>query len=154
MTVPLFFPASSPWRSLVKRAAVDEEVEKFRQIVIAARSSATVAPQADECLARLNALYQKNPTLFTAEDTRFVNVMRGFLAIRLAAHTKPAKVAAPPAKVRKRKGDTLDHCWRCETPVDERFTTICPDCDSKEYHWRVCPVCKACGCQRAGKVLV
>jgi hypothetical protein len=135
----------------VKRAAVEEEVERFRQVVIAARGTATVAPQADECMARLNALFQQNPKLFTAEDTRFVNVMRGFLGVRLAAHAQPS---GTHTKVRKRKGDTLDHCWRCETPVDERFTTICQECDSKEYHWRVCPVCNACGCQRAGKVLV
>jgi len=136
----------------MKRAAVEEEVERFRQVVIASRGSGDVAPEADECLSRLNALYQKNPKLFTAEDTRYVNVIRGVLAKRLAAHTTES--GGVHTKVRRRKGDTLDHCWRCETPVDERFTKICPECDSKEYHWRVCPVCNACGCQRTGKILV
>jgi hypothetical protein len=135
----------------MKRAAIDDEVEKFRQLVIAARSSAKVEPEATACLERLNALYSKHPALFTAEDTRFINVMRGFLAVRLAAH---APANGTYAKKAKRKGDQLDHCWRCQTPVDERFTEICKECDSKDYHWRVCPVCQACGCQRTGKVLV
>jgi hypothetical protein len=56
--------------------------------------------------------------------------------------------------MKRRRGDTLEHCWRCETRLDERFTEVCPACDSKAYHWLVCPVCHACGCQRSGKVLV
>jgi rRNA maturation endonuclease Nob1 len=129
---------------------VAENVEALRQLVIAARADATVGPAADECLNRLNQLHADDPTAFTTEDVRFVNVLRGYLGIRLAAHQPAAK----HAKKAKRKGDKLDHCWRCETPVDERFTDICPDCDSKAYHWRVCPVCTACGCQRAGGRLV
>jgi len=132
------------------RVVVAEETEKLRQLVIASRNSADVGPQAEKCLERLQALYRQDPEQFTAEDIRWVNVLRGNLAARLAAHQPAGK----HTKAAKRKGDTLDHCWRCETPVDERFTEICPECDSKAYHWRVCPVCRACGCQRAGKVLV
>ena len=131
-------------------AEIETETEKFRQLVIASRSTPGVGPQAEECLVKLNEMYQKNPKLFTKEDVRWLNVLRGTLSVRLAAHGPKAT----HARKAKRKGDQLDHCWRCETPVDERFTEICPECDSKEYHWRVCPVCKACGCQRAGKVLM
>jgi hypothetical protein len=131
-------------------AEIENVTESLRQLVIASRNTPTVGPKAEEHLARLNELYEKNPKAFSKEDVRWVNVLRGYLSVRLASHG-PKAVHARKAK---RKGDRLDHCWRCETPVDERFTEICPDCDTKEYHWRVCPVCKACGCQRAGKVLV
>jgi hypothetical protein len=131
-------------------AEIEQVTEALRQLVIASRNSPTVGPKAEQHLARLNELYEKNPKAFTKEDIRWVNVLRGHLSVRLAAHGP--KVAH--TRKAKRKGDQLDHCWRCETPVDERFTEICPECDSKEYHWRVCPVCKACGCQRSGKVLV
>jgi hypothetical protein len=131
-------------------AEIENVTESLRQLVIASRNTPTVGPKAEEHLARLNELYEKNPKAFSKEDVRWVNVLRGYLSVRLASHG-PKAVHARKAK---RKGDQLDHCWRCETPVDERFTEICPDCDTKEYHWRVCPVCKACGCQRAGKVLV
>lgn len=132
------------------RAAAEEQTEQFRQYVIASRSNSKVGPAAEECLVKLNELHQQDPAMFTTEEARWLNVLRGYLATRLAAH-KPAGTHTRKAK---RKGDQLDHCWRCETPVDERFTEICPKCDSKEYHWRTCPVCSACGCQRAGKVLV
>ena len=128
----------------------DDLTERFRQIVIASRSNAELGSDADECMARLNELFAEDPTQFTAEDVRWVNVLRGTLAKRMVAHA-PKKTYTPKAK---RKGDKLDHCWRCETPVDERWEEICPTCDSKAYHWRTCPVCQACGCQREGKTLV
>jgi hypothetical protein len=134
-----------------EQASVKDQTETLRQLVIASRSDPTVEPAAEQCLSRLNALYARDPGLFSAEDVRWVNVLRGYLGVRLAAHRPKGR---PAARVAKRKGDKLDHCWRCETPVDERFTEICPTCDSKAYHWRVCPVCRACGCQRSGKVLV
>jgi len=132
------------------KAAAEEEIERFRQLVIAARGTPSVGPKADECLERLNALFRRDPRLFSEEDVRWLNVLRGYLGVRLAAHGPRAE----HTRLAKRKGDTLTHCWRCETPVDERFTEVCPDCDSKAYHWRVCPVCRACGCQRSGKLLV
>jgi hypothetical protein len=132
------------------RAAIEEEAEQLRQLVIASRSNPSVGPEAEKCLERLRAMYRKSPDLFNQEDKRWLNVLRGFLGVRLAAHTP----SGPHTKKAKRKGDQLDHCWRCETPVDERFTEICPTCDSKAYHWRICPVCKACGCQRSGNELV
>lgn len=134
----------------MSKTAVEEQTEKLRQVVIAARSDPSVGPQGEQCCEKLNELFSKNPAAFSPEDVRWVNVLRGYLAVRLAAHSPAKKFNKKP----KRKGDQLDHCWRCETPVDERFTDICPDCDSKQYHWRVCPVCQACGCQRASKVLV
>jgi hypothetical protein len=135
----------------VTKTTVHEETERFRQLVIESRSTPEVGPQAEECVTRLNQLYGNNPALFTAEDVRFVNVLRGTLSVRLAAH---GPKSGPFAKKAKRRGDTLDHCWRCQTPVDERFKEICPACDSKEYHWRICPVCHGCGCQRSGKILI
>ncbi|MFO0850321.1 MAG: hypothetical protein U0871_17445 [Gemmataceae bacterium] len=132
------------------RTAVEEETERFRQLVIAARTTPKVRTQADRCVANLNTLYQHDKSLFTIEDGRWLNVLRGFLGVRLAAH----EPAVPHTKKAKRKGDQLDHCWRCETPVDERFTAVCPKCDSSAYHWRVCPVCEACGCQRNGDAIV
>jgi hypothetical protein len=131
--------------------AVENQIEKFRQLVIASRSNPDVGPDAEKSLERLNALFADDPEQFTAEDVRWVNVLRGYLAIRLAAH---GPKDGPHTKKAKRKGDQLDHCWRCQTTIDERFTQICPTCDSKEYHWRTCPVCHACGCQRTGKMLV
>lgn len=139
--------------SSVVGSAKENDTEELRRLVIRARDTAEVAPEADQCLDRLRQLYTADPAQFSTEDVRWVNVLRGFLAVRLAAHGPTAKGPAP-ARSPKRKGDTLDHCWRCETPTDARFTEICPTCDSKAYHWRVCPVCRACGCQRSGKVLV
>lgn len=135
----------------MSRAAVVEQTERLRQIVIEARGSAAVTDQADKCLAALNSLYAKDQEAFTPEDVRWVNVLQGTLSKRLAAHTPDATKHAPKAK---RKGDQLTHCWRCETPVDERFVVSCTACDSKAYHWMTCPVCQACGCQRAGGTLV
>ena len=132
------------------KAAVEEETERFRQYVIASRGTASVGPQAEESLKRLNDIFRQKPELFSEEDKRWLNVLRGYLGQRLAGH-RPAVTVARKAK---RKGDKLDHCWRCETPIDERFVEMCPDCSEKAYQWRVCPVCKACGCQRAGKLLV
>ncbi|OWK43464.1 hypothetical protein [Fimbriiglobus ruber] len=134
----------------VTRAAVDEEIEHLRQFVIAARSSADVETQATGCLDSLNRLYEEDKTLFSEEDVRWINVLRGYLAVRTAEH-QPRKAHTKKAK---RKGDQLDHCWRCLTPIDERFTDNCTTCSAKPYQWRICPVCKACGCQRAGTVLV
>lgn len=129
---------------------VADELETFRVLVVDSRSKPAVGPAAEECAGRLNEMFQQEPGKFTAEDKRWANVLRGFLGQRLAAHAP--KVTH--TKKAKRKGDKLEHCWRCETPVDERFEEICPDCDTKAYHWRVCPVCKACGCQREDKKLI
>lgn len=137
--------------AVASKTAVEDETEKFRQLVIAARTDPKVGPAAEKCLNRLNALFADDPTLFSVEDVRWLNVLRGYLGVRLAAHG-PKEKQLP--RTPKRKGDQLDHCWRCETPVDARFADICPDCDSKAYHWRKCPVCQACGCQRGGKTLV
>jgi hypothetical protein len=130
--------------------AIQDETEKLRQLVIAARQSLEVEPDAEKCLTKLNTMYSKHPELFSEEDVRFVNVLRGTLAVRLESHRK----GGPYARIPKAKGEKLDHCWRCETPTDTRFTEICPVCDSKARHFRICPVCRACGCQQARKVLV
>ncbi len=135
----------------MSRAAVVEQTERLRQIVIESRGSSAVAGRADKCLAALNSLYADDRAAFTAEDVRWVNVLQGTLRRRLAAHTPDGEKHTRKAK---RKGDQLDHCWRCETPVDERFVVSCADCDSKAYHWMTCPVCGACGCQRSGDTLV
>jgi hypothetical protein len=134
----------------VTHNAIEEETEALRQLVIAARKSPAVAAEAEACLNRLTTIYKKNPTLFTAEDVRFVNVLRGTLGVRLEAH----KPGGPYPRIAKPKGVKLDHCWRCETPLDERFTEICPDCSTKSSRSLVCPVCRACGCQKSGKILV
>src|SRR5436309_2475869 len=131
------------------KAEAENQIERFRQFVIAARSDAAVAAPARACLERLNALHAQDPTLFSVEDARWINVLCGTLGVRLAAHQPPAEYA----RLRKRKGDTLDHCWRCETPVDVRFTEICPTCSEKSHQWRTCPVCRARGCQKSGQVL-
>ena len=94
----------------MSKTAVEEETERFRQLVIAARTSDTIGPQAEKCLVRLNALYSKDRGLFSPEDVRWLNVLRGYLGVRLAAHEPQAEHSHRP----KRKGDTLAHCWRCE----------------------------------------
>lgn len=132
------------------RTAIEKEMEELRELVIAARQDPAVGPAAEACLGRLNKLYQKSPDLFSPEDVRFVNVLRGRLGARLDA----LRGGGPYTKIAKPKGVKLDHCWRCETPLDERFTEQCPDCSTKAVKALVCPVCKACGCQAAGKVLV
>ena len=129
---------------------VETEIEKFRQLVIASRSDSTVGPQSQKCMERLNGLFKEKPALFSAEDARWLNVLCGYLGVRLDAHQPTAE----HTRQRKRKGDELDHCWRCETPIDERFTEFCVACGSKDYQWRVCPVCNACGCQHSGKTLL
>ena len=131
-------------------AKIEEETEALRQFVITARGNPAVEAKAEACLARLNELYRKSPDKFTPEDVRFVNVLRGRLGARLEAH----KTGGPYARIAKPKGVKLDHCWRCETPLDERFTEACPKCSTKAVKSLVCPVCKACGCQAAGNVLV
>jgi hypothetical protein len=134
----------------VPRASIENETETLRELVIAARQSPEVEADAEACLTRLNSLYKKSPDLFTPEDVRFVNVLRGKLGVRLDAH----RPGGPYVPISKPKGVRLDHCWRCETPLDERFTELCPVCSTKSAKVLVCPVCKACGCQSAGKVLV
>lgn len=131
-------------------AKIDAAIERLRVAVVKSRSTPDVAEEGEAAVAELNALYVDHREAFTPENVRFVNVLRGYLGERMEAH------AAPAAHTRKakRKGDKLDHCWRCKTPVDERFEDECPTCSSKAYKWRVCPVCHACGCQQAGTVLV
>ena len=129
---------------------VENETERLRQYVIAARGDPSVEAEAEACLARLNALHRESPDLFTEEDVRFLNVLQGRLATRLEAH----KGGGPYAPIPKPKGTRLDHCWRCETPLDERFTQECPACSTKGAKSLVCPVCKACRCQAAGNVMV
>jgi len=134
----------------VTHSKVEDETEKLRQYVISSRATPSVEAEATACLDRLNALYQKSPDLFTDEDIRFLNVLRGRLGARLAAH----RPGGPYARIAKPKGVKLDHCWRCETPLDERFTEVCPKCSTKAVKSFICPVCAACGCQAAGNVLV
>lgn len=129
---------------------VEAAIERLRVAVVKARGSADVAEEATTAIEHLNELYAENKDAFTAEDIRYANVLRGYLGERLEAH-RPKTVHTKKAK---RKGDKLDHCWRCKTPVDERFNDECPTCSEKAFKWRVCPVCAACGCQRAGKVLI
>lgn len=132
------------------RTAIVEQTEKLRQVVIAARDGEVAEGQAEKCLDALNKLYAADKSAFTPEDVRWVNVLQGTFRVRQAAHAPAVRAAAKP----KRKGDQLDHCWRCQTPVDERFVVTCAACDSKAYHWMTCPVCDACGCQRGEKTLV
>jgi hypothetical protein len=134
----------------VPHATIEKETEALRELVIAASRSPDVEAEAEACLGRLNTLYRKTPDLFTPEDVRFVNVLRGRLGARLEAH----RGSGPHTRIARPKGVKLDHCWRCETPLDERFTEVCADCSTKAVKALVCPVCKACGCQAAGKVLV
>src|SRR5262245_36752197 len=136
--------------SLMTHTAIEEETEVLRQLVIDSRTNPKVATAADASLSRLTAMYKKQPDLFTDEDVRFVNMLRGKLGVRLDAH----KPGGPYARIAKPKGVKLDHCWRCETPLDQRFTEICPDCSTKSSRVPVCPVCGACGCQQSGKLLV
>jgi hypothetical protein len=130
--------------------AVADEIGLFRRLFVAARWTAAVGPEIDACVARLNTLNRDDPGLFTAEDARFLNALRGLVGVRLAADTRSGSL--PPAG--GLPGDRFDHCWRCRTPVDGHFTAVCPDCDTTARQWRICPVCKACGCQRAGTRLV
>lgn len=132
------------------REQVEEEIETFRQLVIAARASDKVEGAARKSQRKLNEMFQHDPKLFTDEDVRWLNVLSGYLAVRLEEH-KPKQEHTKKAK---RKGDAFDHCWRCHTPTDERFSVTCAECSSKPFMWMVCPVCAACGCQRNGKVLI
>jgi hypothetical protein len=132
------------------REQVEEEIEAFRQLVITARTSAKVEGPARKSQQRLNEMFQADPKLFTPEDIRWLNVLSGYLGVRLEDH-KPKQ---EHTRKTKRKGDAFDHCWRCDTPVDERFGATCATCSSKAFMWMLCPVCNACGCQRNGKVLI
>src|SRR5882724_8213297 len=123
------------------RADAESEIERFRQLVIAAKGTAKVGPQARLSVERLNSLYQRNNQLFSPEDARWLNVLCGYLGVRIAAHGPSTE----HTRQGKRRGDALDHCWRCETPIDERFTEFCVGCSGPAYQWRVCPICGACG---------
>lgn len=131
------------------REQVEEAIEAFRSLVLAARSS-DVGPAAREAQRRLNAMYRLDPKLFTAEDVRRLTALSAHLGLRLESLRPRSRHTPAPM----RAGDTLDHCWRCETPVDERFTETCPACSPGAFAWMVCPVCRACGCQRSGKAVV
>jgi hypothetical protein len=135
--------------SAVNHNAIEEQTEKLRELVIAAREDPEVGKEAEACLGRLKAFYKKDPTAFTEEDVRFINFLRGTLGVRLDAHRE----GGPYPRIAKPKGVKLDHCWRCQTPFDSRFTEICPDCSTKKNPSLVCPVCGACGCQQAGRLL-
>src|SRR5436853_4988178 len=119
----------------MSHAAIEKETETLRELVIAASRSPDVEAAAEACVDRLNALYKKAPDLFTEEDVRFLNVLRGRLGARLEAH----RGGGPYAPIAKPKGTKLDHCWRCETPLDERFTQACPTCSTKGAKSLVCP---------------
>lgn len=134
----------------MSRAAIAEQTEQLRQIVIEARDADIAPGRAQKCFDALNKLYRQDRAAFTPEDVRWVNKLHGTLSVRQAARHPDGVKHTPKAK---RKGDQLDHCWRCETPVDERFGTICPTCDSKVFHWMLCPVCGACGCQRTDETM-
>jgi hypothetical protein len=137
-------------KSVKQKVSVEDAMERLRQATIESRANPGVAEEAQKAIEQLNELFAADKDAFTQEDVRFANVLCGTLGSRLAAHEK--KVVH--VKKAKRKGDKLDHCWRCTTPVDERFTENCPKCSEKAYQWRICPVCHACGCQRAGLVLI
>lgn len=136
--------------TMKKATNVEAAMERLRQAAIEARDTPDAAEEGLKAVDQLNDMFAKDKDAFTPEDVRFANVLRGALGARLAAHQR--KTAH--TKKMKRKGDKLDHCWRCLTPVDERFTENCPQCSEKAYQWRICPVCNACGCQRAGRVLI
>ena len=124
--------------------SVEAAIERLRQAVIKiAQFPFPVANEGAAAVEQLNELYAKNKSLFSPEDIRFANVLRGYLGERLAAHEPKSR----HVKLAKRKGDKLENCWRCSTPVDDRFTENCPECSEKSYQWRICPVCHACGCQ-------
>lgn len=129
---------------------IDAAIERLREAVVRSRADAAVADEGFAAIDALNELYTEIKDSFTAENVRYANVLCAHLAERLEAH----KPKVEHVKQAKRKGDKLDHCWRCKTAVDERFTDECPSCSAKAYKWRVCPVCNACGCQRAGNVLI
>jgi len=134
----------------MKTMNIEHETETLRELVIAARTNPKVEAEAEACLERLRAMYKKNHEAFSEEDIRFINYLRGTLGVRLDHHRK----GGPYPRIAKPKGVRLDHCWRCETPLDSRFKEICPECAKSKTHIFICPVCRACGCQQAGRVLV
>ena len=106
---------------------VAEAIDELRLAVIKSRGSASVAGEAAKAVQQLNEMYARDKEAFTAEDIRFANVLRGYLGERLAAHQPKAR----HTKLAKRKGDKLEHCWRCQTAVDERFTVNAPSAARK-----------------------
>jgi hypothetical protein len=128
----------------MSRAAVDTELEEFRQLVIKARSSADVEEPAARSLECLRELFRRYEEEFTPEDIRWINVLKGFLRERLAAHRTPAVDGRLQRK--RPRGKRQDHCFRCKTKVDERFHDVCNICSSPTFRWIICPVCGACGC--------
>jgi len=134
----------------MSRAIVEEVTEKFRQLVIAARVTVNVESDAESCLVRLNALYTENPALFPLAEIRWLNVLRATLGLRLSA----LRAGGPFARIARPKGVSLEDCWRCDTPLDERFREFCPTCQTAGCRWLICPVCHACGCARSGRLLV
>lgn len=128
----------------MSRVDIDTELETLRQLVIHARSSTDVEGAAEESLHCLRLLYERYGEQFTAEDVRWINVLKRFLRERLQAHKHPkpfTKLQRKPPSGRRR-----DHCFRCKTTVDERHHEVCGICSSPSFHWVICPMCGACGC--------
>ena len=132
------------------REQVVDEIAVFSHLVVAARSTSEVEIAAFTSKRRLNGMFLLDRKLFTTEDIRWLNVLSGRLGVFLDGH-KPRR---KHKKREMREGDSLDQCWRCETPVDERFVETCDMCSNPAFTWMICPVCCACGCQRHGKLLV
>ena len=66
----------------MNRPEITAELETFRQLVIAARRTPEVEQSAEASLERLRGLYGGWKALFTAEDVRWINVLKRFLQER------------------------------------------------------------------------
>ncbi|QVL32074.1 hypothetical protein KIH39_25095 [Telmatocola sphagniphila] len=132
------------------RDQVEQAIETYRQIVMAARHSPKVEGAARKAQETLNAIFQMDRKLFSPLEIRWLNILCGQLAHRLQNH-KPLE---DHTRLAMRAGDSFDYCWRCETAVDERFSATCEKCCTKTFVWMICPNCRACGCQRNGKILI
>ena len=95
-------PSHIPRTEPVTHTKIEDETEKLRQCVISSRETPSVEAEAEACLARLNALYQKSPDLFTEEDVRFLNVLRR----RSAPGSRPTRLAARTPGSPSRRGSS------------------------------------------------
>ena len=123
---------------------------RLRQAVIKSRGSPAVARGGAKAVALLNELYEYDKDAFTAEDIRFANVLRGYLGERLAA---PAEEAAHQTR-RNAKGDKLENCWRCRLPLTNSSPRTAHNAAKRPISGESARCSNACGCQRAGKVLI
>ena len=106
---------------------MEEATETFRQLVIAARTTAAVGPAAVACVGRLNALFQAGRDCFRPSTSMVERRCGRILGLRLAAHRRAAHTQGSPSrrKIWIIAGDAR-HPWTCGSPKAAQLAQLRP----------------------------